>query len=181
MSNGDEPSAQEGSGEGHQHSVPINLCPDSTPLLQEITTNAAPRPVDGQNFVAPVSRSGSDETPSPFGTYASDTLHSELRKARLALYASHALATWGQRMWEFAVGLVMLELRPSSLQLVAICGLLGSAARFLAGGAVGEYVDRWAMSKSCTTKPTLLYLPKVDFMWDYSRAHLHALFPRTAN
>jgi len=27
-----------------------------------------------------------------------------LRRARLALYGSHTLATWGQRSWEFAVG-----------------------------------------------------------------------------
>jgi hypothetical protein len=82
-------------------------------------------------------------------SYASITLepnglHHDLEQARLMLYASHALATWGQRMWEFAVGLVMLELQPGSLQLVAISGLLGSAAGFLAGGAVGQYVDRQA-------------------------------------
>jgi Ferroportin1 (FPN1) len=31
-------------------------------------------------------------------------------RARLALYFSHFLSTWGQRMWEFAVSLIMLEL-----------------------------------------------------------------------
>ena len=36
---------------------------------------------------------------------------------------SHFLSTWGQRGWEFAVGLIMLELHPSSLVLVgASCG-----------------------------------------------------------
>lgn len=45
-------------------------------------------------------------------------------------------------MWEFAVGLIMLELQPGSLRLVAISGLLTSAAKCLAGGHVGLYVDR---------------------------------------
>jgi hypothetical protein len=71
-----------------------------------------------------------------------DGPHEDIKSARMALYASHALATWGQRMWEFAVGLVMLELRPGSLRLVATSGLLGSLAGFFAGGAVGQYVDR---------------------------------------
>lgn len=72
----------------------------------------------------------------------------DIKRARLALYASHALATWGQRMWEFAVGLVMLELQPKSLKLVAVSGLLGSVAGVLGGGTVGQYVDRQAGSLS---------------------------------
>ncbi len=39
--------------------------------------------------------------------------------ARLALYSSHVLAAWGHRSWEFAVGLLMLQLRPGSLALVS--------------------------------------------------------------
>lgn len=42
-----------------------------------------------------------------------------LRRARLALYGSHTLATWGQRSWEFAVGKQcssLLDLNPASNQ-----------------------------------------------------------------
>ena len=66
----------------------------------------------------------------------------ELLRAWLALYASHALSTWGQRMWEFAVGLLMLELRPGSLLLVSVFGMVDSGAQVLAGGAIGSYIGR---------------------------------------
>ncbi len=65
-------------------------------------------------------------------------------RAWLALYASHALSTWGQRMWEFAVGLLMLQLRPGSLLLVSVFGLIDGGAQVVAGGAVGSYVGRSA-------------------------------------
>lgn len=59
------------------------------------------------------------------------------------LYASHALCTWGERAWEFAVGLIMLELNDgSSLLYVALFGLLDAAAQVVFGAAVGSYVDR---------------------------------------
>ena len=62
--------------------------------------------------------------------------------AKLALYASHALSTWGQRMWEFAVGLIMLELYPSSLVLVSAFGLADGLAKVFSGSFVGAYIDR---------------------------------------
>jgi iron-regulated transporter 1 len=61
--------------------------------------------------------------------------------ARLRLQASHFLSTWGQRGWEFCVGLIMLELRPASLLLVAVWGLLDAGAAVAFGAAVGRYVD----------------------------------------
>jgi len=63
------------------------------------------------------------------------------RRARLALYGSHFLSTWGQRAWEFAVGLIMLEIRPSSLLLVSVFGLCDAAAVVVGGPAVGAFVD----------------------------------------
>jgi len=66
------------------------------------------------------------------------------RRARHALYASHFLSMWGQRAWEFAVGLVMLEIRQSSLLLVSLFGLCDAAAVVLFGSAVGAYIDRCA-------------------------------------
>ncbi len=70
-------------------------------------------------------------------------------RAWLALYASHALSTWGQRMWEFAVGLLMLQLRPGSLLLVSVFGLVDGGAQVLAGGTVGSYVGRRAAELAC--------------------------------
>ena len=62
--------------------------------------------------------------------------------AKLSLYASHALSTWGQRMWEFAVGLIMLQLYPSSLVLVSAFGLADGLAKVFSGSFTGAYIDR---------------------------------------
>ena len=62
--------------------------------------------------------------------------------ARLLLYASHALSTWGQRTWEFAIGLIMLELYPSSLALVSAYGLVDGLAKVLSGSVMGSYIDK---------------------------------------
>lgn len=61
--------------------------------------------------------------------------------ARHALQASHFLSAWSQRGWEFTVGLIMLELHPTSLVLVATWGLLDAALSVIGGAAVGRYVD----------------------------------------
>lgn len=63
-------------------------------------------------------------------------------RARLALYSSHALAAWGQRSWEFAVGLLMLKLRPENLTLVSAYGLADSLGQVLLGASVGTYLDK---------------------------------------
>lgn len=63
------------------------------------------------------------------------------RRARLALYGSHFLSTWGQRAWEFLVGLVMLQVHPSSLLLVSVFGLCDAATIALFGPAIGTLVD----------------------------------------
>lgn len=45
-------------------------------------------------------------------------------------------------MWEFAIGLILLELRPGSLALVSVFGLADSGAQVLAGPHIGAYIDR---------------------------------------
>ena len=65
-----------------------------------------------------------------------------VRRSRLALYSSHALAAWGQRSWEFAVGLLMLQLRPHSLTLVSAYGLVDSLGQVLCGASVGHYLSK---------------------------------------
>ena len=77
----------------------------------------------------------------------------ELQRAWLALYASHALSTWCQRMWEFAIGLLMLEFRPNSLLLVSVFGMVDSGVQVLVGGAVGTYIGRCMQG--------LLFLPEI--------------------
>lgn len=47
-------------------------------------------------------------------------------------------------MWEFAIGLILLQLHPDSLILVAVFGLMDSGAQFIAGPYIGSYVDRYA-------------------------------------
>lgn len=64
-------------------------------------------------------------------------------KVKAALYASHFLSAWGERMWEFAIGLIMLELYPSSLALVSTFGLVDGGAQILSGALIGDYIDRY--------------------------------------
>ena len=82
------------------------------------------------------------ETPVRSLELASGTPAGGARKCRLALYASHFLSTWGARAWEFAAGLVMLQLYPSSLLMVSVFGLCDAGAQVLLGPAVGAYIDR---------------------------------------
>ncbi|CAK0739466.1 hypothetical protein CVIRNUC_001168 [Coccomyxa viridis] len=45
-------------------------------------------------------------------------------------------------MWEFSIGLILLELHPDSLALVALFGLVDSLAQVLAGPYIGVFIDR---------------------------------------
>ncbi|KAL5740283.1 hypothetical protein ACOSQ2_029463 [Xanthoceras sorbifolium] len=57
------------------------------------------------------------------------------------LYIGHFLARWGARMWEFSVGLYMINVWPDSL-LLAIYGAVESASVALFGPIIGQWVDR---------------------------------------
>lgn len=58
------------------------------------------------------------------------------------LYAGHALARWGARMWEFSVGLYMIRICPGSLLFTAIYGVVESASVAVFGPMVGILVDK---------------------------------------
>jgi len=58
------------------------------------------------------------------------------------LYGSHFLSAWGERMWEFAVGLVLLRLQSASLFFVAAQGVFSGLSVVVAGGILGSWVDR---------------------------------------
>ncbi|XP_051131312.1 solute carrier family 40 member 1-like isoform X2 [Andrographis paniculata] len=60
----------------------------------------------------------------------------------LNLYIGHFLARWGARMWEFSVGLYMINIWPDSLVLAAVYGVVESASTALLGPLVGEWVDK---------------------------------------
>ncbi len=62
---------------------------------------------------------------------------------RFAIYTSHGLAAWGQRMWEFSVALVLLHQFSTSFAAVAASGCVISLAQAFGGAAVGEFLDRY--------------------------------------
>ncbi|XP_059668099.1 solute carrier family 40 member 2-like isoform X2 [Cornus florida] len=58
------------------------------------------------------------------------------------LYVGHFLARWGARMWEFSVGLYMINIWPDSLLLTAVYGVVESASTALFGPLIGQWVDK---------------------------------------
>lgn len=60
-------------------------------------------------------------------------------------------------MWEFAVGLLMLEIWPDSLLLVAIYGLVETASVATLGVLVGELVDKLPRLKVPTLHNIFLF------------------------
>ncbi|KAI3474255.1 hypothetical protein Pfo_029043 [Paulownia fortunei] len=58
------------------------------------------------------------------------------------LYVGHFLARWGARMWEFSVGLYMINVWPDSLLLAAAYGVVESASTALLGPFIGQWVDK---------------------------------------
>lgn len=57
------------------------------------------------------------------------------------LYISHGLSAWGDRMWEFAIALLLINIWPGSLLLVALYGLIVASAVVFCGPLIGEWVD----------------------------------------
>ncbi|CAI9097207.1 OLC1v1033580C1 [Oldenlandia corymbosa var. corymbosa] len=63
------------------------------------------------------------------------------------LYVGHFLARWGARMWEFSVGLYMINVWPDSLLLAAAYGVVESGSTALFGPFVGQWVDNFTYVK----------------------------------
>ncbi|XP_027337261.1 solute carrier family 40 member 2-like [Abrus precatorius] len=63
------------------------------------------------------------------------------------LYIGHFLARWGARMWEFSVGLYMINIWPDSLLYAAIYGAIESASIALFGPIIGRWVDKLSYVK----------------------------------
>ncbi|XP_029936968.1 solute carrier family 40 member 1 [Myripristis murdjan] len=62
--------------------------------------------------------------------------------ARFLIYMGHALSTWGDRMWNFAVAVFLVELYGNSLLLTAVYGLVVAGSVLLLGAIIGDWVDR---------------------------------------
>ncbi|XP_057707434.1 solute carrier family 40 member 1 [Corythoichthys intestinalis] len=62
--------------------------------------------------------------------------------SKLLIYMGHALSTWGDRMWNFAVAVFLVELYGDSLLLTAVYGLVVAGSVLLLGAIIGDWVDR---------------------------------------
>lgn len=65
-----------------------------------------------------------------------------LTSAKFLMYLGHALSTWGDRMWHFAVSLFLVELYGNSLLLTAVYGLVVAGSVLLLGAVIGDWVDK---------------------------------------
>ncbi|KAI3674791.1 hypothetical protein L2E82_51907 [Cichorium intybus] len=59
----------------------------------------------------------------------------------VSLYVGHFLARWGARMWEFSVGLYMINVWPDSLLMAAAYGVVESVSTTVFGPLVGQWID----------------------------------------
>ncbi|NXY83157.1 S40A1 protein, partial [Alcedo cyanopectus] len=71
--------------------------------------------------------------------------------AKCLLYLGHALSTWGDRMWHFAVSVFLVELYGNSLLLTAVYGLVVAGSVLLLGAIIGDWVDKNSRLKVAQT------------------------------
>ncbi|KAA8588355.1 hypothetical protein FQN60_001549 [Etheostoma spectabile] len=95
--------------------------------------------------------------------------------AKFLIYMGHALSTWvsdtltpvqGDRMWNFAVAVFLVELYGNSLLLTAVYGLVVAGSVLLLGAIIGDWVDknpRLKGSRECTQPNELVV--KVKSLW----------------
>ncbi|XP_067405143.1 ferroportin [Emydura macquarii macquarii] len=74
-----------------------------------------------------------------------------LTSAKFLLYLGHALSTWGDRMWHFAVAVFLVELYGNSLLLTAVYGLVVAGSVLLLGAIIGDWVDKNSRLKVAQT------------------------------
>ncbi|XP_069077662.1 ferroportin-like [Pleurodeles waltl] len=78
-------------------------------------------------------------------------LANPFRSATFLLYLGHALSTWGDRMWHFAVSVFLVELYGNSLLLTAVYGLVVAGSVLVFGALIGDWVDKNARLKVAQT------------------------------
>ncbi|KAI1884866.1 hypothetical protein AGOR_G00214280 [Albula goreensis] len=71
-----------------------------------------------------------------------ESVRNVLTSAKFLIYLGHALSTWGDRMWNFAVAVFLVELYGNSLLLTAVYGLVIAGSVLLLGAMIGDWVDK---------------------------------------
>ncbi|XP_028992999.1 solute carrier family 40 member 1 [Betta splendens] len=71
-----------------------------------------------------------------------ESLRDFFTSAKFLIYMGHALSTWGDRMWNFAVAVFLVELYGNSLLLTAVYGLVVAGSVLLLGAIIGDWVDK---------------------------------------
>ncbi|XP_077175563.1 ferroportin [Paroedura picta] len=89
-----------------------------------------------------MARSGAAAAAQPDGRGCCGSCGSYLTSAKFLLYSGHALSTWGDRMWHFAVSVFLVELYGNSLLLTAVYGLVVAGSVLLLGAIIGDWVDK---------------------------------------
>ncbi|KAK2849683.1 hypothetical protein Q7C36_008466 [Tachysurus vachellii] len=80
-----------------------------------------------------------------------DSMRDFFTSAKFLIYVGHALSTWGDRMWNFAVAVFLVELYGNSLLLTAVYGLVVAGSVLLLGAIIGDWVDKNARLKVAQT------------------------------
>ncbi|CAF3609328.1 unnamed protein product [Adineta steineri] len=94
----------------------------------------------------------------PKSKYGNDT--------KIYLYIAMTLSSWGDRMWNFAIGIYFISLNPTNLQGVAINGIALNVVVILFATAIGNWIDR---------NPRLSSLRKILFFQNLSVASMAVL------
>jgi iron-regulated transporter 1 len=108
---------------------------------------------------------------------ASNNHSAALARSLPFLYLSHALSAFGDRMWQFAIPILFMEIWDDSLLPAALFALVTNCATFLLMAHVGKWVDRSprmalmrisllgqnaAIATSCLLLYSLVYLAKPE-------------------
>ncbi|KAM9486464.1 solute carrier family 40 member 1 [Clarias gariepinus] len=80
-----------------------------------------------------------------------DSMRNFFTSAKFLIYVGHALSTWGDRMWNFAVAVFLVELYGNSLLLTAVYGLVVAGSVLILGAIIGDWVDKNARLKVAQT------------------------------
>uniref|UniRef100_A0A4W5P0A3 Solute carrier family 40 member n=1 Tax=Hucho hucho TaxID=62062 RepID=A0A4W5P0A3_9TELE len=71
-----------------------------------------------------------------------ESVQSFFTSPKFLIYLGHALSTWGDRMWNFAVAVFLVGLYGNSLLLTAVYGLVVAGSVLLLGAIIGDWVDK---------------------------------------
>ena len=100
------------------------------------------------------------------------------------IYIGHFLSAWGDRMWQFAVPLFLLNLEHQSLTLTAAYGLTVASSVLLFAPLVGEWIDRsprlYAARMSLIIQNLTVILCALMFIFASDRNSSYIVFVKVA-